>query len=101
MGQFCLWASWGILQNFSNVSGMIRFLFFVIVLIPASCSTDSELSDQSCQEAFLYPMSDETISLTPVTGVVMLEFLDSENIETLIQSLFATYEFLDEEFFPV
>ncbi len=67
------------------------------LIIISSCANDSELPDESCQESFLY----ENISFTPVTGVVMVEFKDYENIETQIQSLFATYEFLDEELSPV
>ncbi|WP_373523797.1 hypothetical protein [Aquiflexum sp.] len=76
---------------------MIRVFFFLTLIIISSCSNDRELPDESCQEIFLY----ETISLTPVTGVVMVEFKDFENIETQIQSLFSTYEFLDEELFPI
>jgi hypothetical protein len=76
---------------------MIRSFFFLTLIIITSCANDSELPEESCQESFLY----ETISLTPVTGVVMVEFKDFENIETQIQSLFARYEFLDEELFPI
>jgi hypothetical protein len=84
-------------QNFDVFFVMIRSFFILTLIIISSCANDSELRDQSCQESFLY----ENISFTPVTGVVMVEFKDFENIETQIQSLFATYEFLDEELSPV
>lgn len=67
------------------------------LIINSSCANDTELPDESCNESILY----ENISFTPVTGVVMVEFKDFENIETQIQSLFANYEFLDEELSPV
>lgn len=76
---------------------MRRSFFILTLIILSSCENDSELSDESCQESFLY----ETITFTPVTGVVMVEFKDFENLETQIQSLFATYEFLNEELSPI
>jgi hypothetical protein len=87
-------------QSLLSFEVLVFRIFFLISIVLTSCSNDSELPYQSCQEGFNYTMGGETITLTPVTGAVMVEFLDSENLETQIQSLFATYEFLDEEFFP-
>lgn len=80
---------------------MIRILFLLPFLILASCSNDSEQINPSCEVNFLYSIGDKPISLIPVTGVLTVQFLDSENLETQIRSLFDRYEFLDEKLFPV
>jgi len=80
---------------------MVRILFFLTFLILSSCANEIGQQDQFCQVTFLYSIAEEPISLTPVTGELMVEFLDSKTLEIQIQSLFARYDFLDEEFFPV
>lgn len=80
---------------------MVRILFLLPFLILASCSNDRELPEPTCEVSYLYAISGEPTSLTPITGVLWVEFLDSENLETQIQSLFDRYEFLDEKLFPV
>lgn len=80
---------------------MIRILFLLPFLILTSCSNDRELPEPTCEVSYLYAISGEPTSLTPVTGVLWVEFLDSENLETQIRSLFDRYEFLDEKLFPV
>ena len=80
---------------------MARILFLLPFLILASCSNDRELPEPTCEVSYLYAISGEPTSLTPVTGVLWVEFLDSGNLETQIRSLFDRYEFLDEKLFPV
>lgn len=80
---------------------MIRILFLLPFLILASCSNEREQPEPTCEVSYLYAISGEPMSLTPVTGELWVEFLDSENLETQIQSLFDRYEFLNQKLFPV
>jgi hypothetical protein len=75
----------------------IRIFFVSIIVLVSSCAKESELPDESCRESILY----ENISFTPVTGRVLVEFKETENIEAQIRTLFATYDFLDDRHFPI